>query len=276
MKDYLKSKIASFIAKDRLEIARSLLALLLCVLLTATAICFIYSCVSIYKSDADTPFSREIVAEHLENVAPISFITIGLAIAAGIVSLFANEPKSKSIPIKKKTLLSILEKKISPTSASEEYLTVKEKEKKKRRIIITSTAAVSAVFAIVAMIFVLDPSRYTLDDVNSCVAYSAVISAIATLLAFSACFTASILLDASYGAQLDAAKEELKSHKAASADPISEQSELALQSGHTASLIRIVILAVSVTFIIIGVFNGGMADVLGKAVRICTECIGLG
>ena len=276
MKDYLKSKITSFIAKDKLEIARSILALLLSLLLTVTAICFIYSCVSIYKSDADTPFSREIVAEHLEKVAPISFITIGAAIAAGVVSLFANEPKSKSIPIKKKTLLSIIEKKLSPASGSEEYLSVKEKEKKKRRIIIASAAALSSVFAIVAMIFVLDPSRYTLDDVNLCVAYSAVIGAIAALLAFSACFTASILLSASYGTQLDAAREELKRCKAASAKPITEQSELSLQSGHTVSLIRIVILAVSVTFIIIGVFNGGMADVLGKAVRICTECIGLG
>ena len=26
----------------------------------------------------------------------------------------------------------------------------------------------------------------------------------------------------------------------------------------------------------LGVLNGGMADVLGKAIRICTECIGLG
>ena len=39
---------------------------------------------------------------------------------------------------------------------------------------------------------------------------------------------------------------------------------------------RYAILAASVVFIVIGIFNGGMADVLGKAVRICTECIGLG
>ena len=28
--------------------------------------------------------------------------------------------------------------------------------------------------------------------------------------------------------------------------------------------------------ILLGILNGGMADVLGKAIRICTECIGLG
>ncbi|MBQ8341826.1 MAG: thioredoxin [Clostridia bacterium] len=40
--------------------------------------------------------------------------------------------------------------------------------------------------------------------------------------------------------------------------------------------VRGVILAVGIVFVVLGVLNGGMADVLGKAIRICTECIGLG
>ena len=44
----------------------------------------------------------------------------------------------------------------------------------------------------------------------------------------------------------------------------------------TINIIRLAILAVSVAFIIVGVFNGGMRDVLIKAINICTECIGLG
>lgn len=39
---------------------------------------------------------------------------------------------------------------------------------------------------------------------------------------------------------------------------------------------RIVVAAVGVVFVIAGVCNGGMADVLEKAVQICTQCIGLG
>jgi hypothetical protein len=42
------------------------------------------------------------------------------------------------------------------------------------------------------------------------------------------------------------------------------------------NILRGVIVAVAVIFIAIGITNGGMADVLGKAIRICTECIGLG
>ena len=39
---------------------------------------------------------------------------------------------------------------------------------------------------------------------------------------------------------------------------------------------KIIIIALSAIFILLGVLNGGMADVLGKAIKICTECIGLG
>ena len=39
---------------------------------------------------------------------------------------------------------------------------------------------------------------------------------------------------------------------------------------------RIVVGVVAVTFIIVGVLNGGANDVLVKAINICTECIGLG
>ena len=43
-----------------------------------------------------------------------------------------------------------------------------------------------------------------------------------------------------------------------------------------AVIVRFLILAVAIIFVAVGVFNGGMSDVLQKAVKICTECIGLG
>lgn len=40
--------------------------------------------------------------------------------------------------------------------------------------------------------------------------------------------------------------------------------------------VRVAIGALAVVFIVWGIANGGMADVLGKAINICTQCIGLG
>ena len=42
------------------------------------------------------------------------------------------------------------------------------------------------------------------------------------------------------------------------------------------NILRIVILLLAVIFIVLGANNGSANDVFGKAVNICTECIGLG
>ena len=41
-------------------------------------------------------------------------------------------------------------------------------------------------------------------------------------------------------------------------------------------ILRIILLIAAVCLLAAGVFNGSARDVLGKAVNICTECIGLG
>ena len=45
---------------------------------------------------------------------------------------------------------------------------------------------------------------------------------------------------------------------------------------HTVLIARCTLCAIAVVFILLGIFNGGIQDVLGKAIAICTECIGLG
>ncbi len=47
------------------------------------------------------------------------------------------------------------------------------------------------------------------------------------------------------------------------------------KASHT-NIIRAALYALAVLFILLGVMNGGAWDVLVKAIRICTECIGLG
>ena len=42
------------------------------------------------------------------------------------------------------------------------------------------------------------------------------------------------------------------------------------------TLLRNVVLAASILLLILGICTGGTADVLTKAVNICTECVGLG
>ena len=44
----------------------------------------------------------------------------------------------------------------------------------------------------------------------------------------------------------------------------------------TLKRVRLAVLVLAVLFVIAGIFNGSMEDMLIKAVNICTECVGLG
>ena len=48
------------------------------------------------------------------------------------------------------------------------------------------------------------------------------------------------------------------------------------ERGRALPALRIALYAAAVVLIVLGVMNGGLWDVLVKAVNICTECIGLG
>ena len=41
-------------------------------------------------------------------------------------------------------------------------------------------------------------------------------------------------------------------------------------------LLWAVLFCISILFIVLGIVNGGLLDVLAKAIKICSECIGLG
>jgi hypothetical protein len=51
---------------------------------------------------------------------------------------------------------------------------------------------------------------------------------------------------------------------------------VAAESAGKIRLLRTVLLVLAVALILAGVFNGSARDVFGKAVKICTECVGLG
>ena len=70
-------------------------------------------------------------------------------------------------------------------------------------------------------------------------------------------------------------KEQIKAERASGVQPETKKEENKSLAGKN-RLLRAVVLALAVVLIIAGVFNGSARDVFGKAVKICTECVGLG
>ena len=57
---------------------------------------------------------------------------------------------------------------------------------------------------------------------------------------------------------------------------VTARREIAPQGKPASPALRVVLYAAAVVLIVLGVMNGGLRDVLVKAINICTECIGLG
>ena len=74
-------------------------------------------------------------------------------------------------------------------------------------------------------------------------------------------------------------KEEQEAGITKPAEAVKADAALYKTSPETARrrvLVRRVLLIAAVCFVILGIMNGSMKDVLVKAIRICTECVGLG
>lgn len=93
-----------------------------------------------------------------------------------------------------------------------------------------------------------------------------------TVLGFACLIVSSLLQEKSMQRETDAASARIKEEKAAGIKPETR----AAVPPKDRKVVRLIILAVAVVFIIAGIRNGSMSAVVNKAIRICTECVGLG
>ena len=101
-----------------------------------------------------------------------------------------------------------------------------------------------------------------------------------TIAGLACLVVTTILQEKSILRETEAANAAIKAAKAAAAPQIAKApAPLVSVSPETARrriLLRRVLMAAAVLFIVLGIFNGSMKDVLIKAIKICTECVGLG
>ena len=95
-----------------------------------------------------------------------------------------------------------------------------------------------------------------------------------TAIARAALSAAGALREKSMRRESEAAKEQLRRERAEGVPPPAEREKKKAAGG--IRLLRIALLVLALALIAAGVCNGSARDVFGKAVKICTECVGLG
>lgn len=268
------------------KIIHMLYGIYVAVFVINAALHLIFACYGIYCGGLGE-FSRETVAAQFSKIAIPVYTALALIIGGIILSIAlpcSGEPvrlfgKRKKITRDYRIMRDALANKIDVMECNDVLRDEILRERKIRKIRTYSCAGICAVATVPVLINICNPNNYSNTDITESIK-SAVISVLAwcvTSLIF--CLACNIVNWESLKREcelLKAGRSDGKRHcrrrlSTSSADPDREKKQKIILWS-----IRGGVLAVAVVFIIIGVFNGGMGDVLAKAIRICTECIGLG
>ena len=240
-------------------------------------VALIASSLHIYFTGGANPYSREIAGKYLSYIAaPFALVVLFTFYCAVVIP--SSEDGIPRVKLAKETVAKNLYKRYSITTLPESALKRLYETKRKRVTVNVIFYAISAVLLIFAFVYLL-LADFTKENLNS-----DVISAISVVLPTS---LLAILIHAPKDIYIDRLIEEEcsivrmaeKKTEDSSVDESKTLKKLENTKDYKPALIlgaRVAVCAVGILFIVLGAMNGGMNDVLGKAIKICTECIGLG
>lgn len=215
-------------------------------------------CLALYHSDTQPLFSAEKVSLALRQILPIIIPCVFLI----LLSLLFHRPASRPpVPsLTQANRLRLMKKHIAtlPENA--------QKEERKRLFCVLLAALGLLVCAAWCLAYLLNRTHFDswqLDRVMSNMLRHVLP---ALLTAGLILYAASVYCDHSRAKEC----RLLQSVPKINAAKAKESTSLSL------TIARILFFFLAILFIVLGAMNGGMKDMLAKAIKICTECIGLG
>ena len=244
---------------------RRIFGILLSISILTAGICLIAGCLSIYNS-GDKPYSREAVAATFAKISVPVFICLGLTVISLIVELvFPLDSKVKNPPPVHMTHKRLYDLKDTDNCDGATSLIIK-KERNRRKINVLICIILVAIACIATVPCALDMLYFHPEDINKSVATTFTSLAIYMIIPFGYAVFSAYRNEKSMRREIDILKQL----------PAAERTEPAAERDVWVVILRTLLLALGALLLIYGFVSGGTADVLTKAINICTECIGLG
>ena len=241
-----------------------------CILLLGIA--FIFCTAHLYFTGGDQPYSRESVGKYLLILALPSAITAGLATAGLVMATIKENAVDGTVARTPSDLLDSYLAKYDLSDIKGEEADTISKERKYRSVYASIAYSLSAAIFAVVLVYLSFFANFTVENLNSDAMTAFALSLPLCAVAVGVHVPRLYLSEDSCRRELEAVKKYVRENS-----PKRVEKQPNAKGAITATEItRYVIIAASVILIVLGVFNGGMKDVLAKAVKICTECIGLG
>lgn len=262
----------------------------LSVFTVAVGILFLAEVADIYFSEGT--YTREIIGARFRTQMLVPFILWIVAVIAGFVLsvVFPLSGNSKRGQDAVKSL-SRMRKKMPQNAEglSEELQSDFARVRKyelARIILWCVSAAVCLASAIATCVYVFNKTNFATKDYNAHMLDMAKFVLPFVLVSFACCIATAIYELISAKKELPLVKKIVAStavggekQEVRSKTPAWIQKIKAFCEKHGKWIllgVRLAVLAVAIVFIAVGALNGGMNDVLVKAIQICRECIGIG
>ncbi len=229
-------------------------------------ICLIAGCLSIYDW-GEGAYTRQLVIDTFAKICVPVYICLALTIACFVWDLILpnDEKVKKFIPYEYLLLHQQDKKDLELCEGEVKSAILKEQKKRKAHTIIRTIIICIAIS--VFFVYAFNPENYT-SDINSSVIKAMWVLTPCLIIPFAYSVFASIQNEKSI-------KREIELYKTVpSGEKVSNGATDKCDKATV--IIRFAVLFIGIGCLVYGYFAGGTADVLTKAINICTECIGLG
>lgn len=233
--------------------------------LIVAAVCLIVSAYTIYNL-GDSPYTPESIGAEYAKIAVPLWVAIFAVIAGIVLNILLPMPKIKSKSDKDPFIkLRILQKKLSADCNH----TGISRERQIRKIARIVCALLCTIAFIPAIAVLCDYNSFTVDNLTPA------LLRVVAMLALGAVISGIILLILSVIERKSATKE-IEWTKVALSESKCIDKKVTQNNDNKIKITRLVLVGIACALIVIGLTQDGFYDVLQKAIRICTECIGLG
>ena len=217
-------------------------------------------------------YTREKVGARLAPMLPLIFAGLGMTVSGWILDLKdedAFKPVQDPEIIRNLTCARVQ----TPTEAM-------TAERSRQRKLLFGGFIGFALCMIPIAIYILNGSHFDRPrDTESDLFALLKVFAPFTVAGIACLAVTSVLRQKSMARETEAARAQAEVEKAAGVKttpaPIPVKA-VRQDGGRPVLILRVILLVAAVSFIVLGVFNGGLEDVLTKANAICMECVGLG
>ena len=233
--------------------------------LIVAAVCLIVSAYTIYNL-GDSPYTPESIGAEYDKIAVPLWIAIFAVIAGIVLNIALPMPKSKAKAIKDPFIkLRILQKKLSD-DCNHTGIARERQIRKIARIVCTLLCAVAFIPAIAVL---CDYDSFTVDNLTPALLRVVGVLALGAIISSVLLFVLSVI-------ERKSAVREIEQTKLAISSAEKSDKKAIKNSENNVKITRLVLVGIACALIVIGLTQDGFYDVLQKAIRICTECIGLG